>query len=67
MYSLREIIIFCAGAQAFHTCTHIAFMFSGSLPIKIWGINFTSLLNLGAIIINGLSTIALIWWAAQLS
>jgi hypothetical protein len=67
MYSLREIIIFFAGVQAFHTFTHLAFMFSGILPITIWGIHFTPLLNIAALIINGLSTVALMWWAAQLT
>ncbi len=66
MYSLREIIIFCAGAQAFHTFTHLAFMFSGTLPMKVWGINFTPFFNLIAVIINALSTVALIWWASTL-
>ncbi len=67
MYSMREMIIFFAGAQAFHTFTHLAFMFSGALPLKVWGINFTPFLNLFAIIINGLSTVALLWWASSLS
>ena len=67
MYSMREIIIFFAGVQAFHTFSHFAFMVSGTLPVKVWGINFTPFLNVFALIINALSTVALVWWASTLS
>jgi len=65
--SKRDIIIFLAGAQAFHTLTHIALMFSRLLPFKMYGIAFTVGLNNFAVIFNAISTISLLWWADKLS
>lgn len=66
MISLRDVIIFLAGAQAFHTISHIAIGYLHILPIKIFGINWTQQLNLFAIIINAVITILLLWWVSKL-
>lgn len=67
MISLRDIVIFLAGAEAFHTISHIAIGYLHVLPIKICHINWTQRLNVIAIITNALITIALLWWAMKLS
>jgi len=63
MWTTKEIFIFFAGAQAFHTLSHIFFALSGVLPIRFWGITWTQQSNLYAIIINGLITVVLLWLA----
>lgn len=63
MWSTRDIIFFLAGAEAFHTVSHIAMNYLGILPIKCCGITWTKRLNTLSIIINALITIALLWWA----
>ncbi len=50
MWTKRDLIIFFAGAEAFHAFSHI--VISGSLPFTIWGITLTPTLNMWAIIIN---------------
>lgn len=65
MWSKREIIIFFTGAQAFHTLSHILIGMSDILPIKFIGINWTSKFNIYAIIINGIITLGLFYWAEQ--
>jgi hypothetical protein len=66
MWSLRNIVIFLAGAEAFHTLVHMAFGASSILPIKILFYTLTPQFNLIAIIINALITLGLIWWASTL-
>lgn len=61
----KEILIFLAGAEAFHTLTHVLIGFSGALPIKLFYINWTQQLNLLAVIINGALTIGLLLWASR--
>ena len=66
MYNTREIVIFLAGAQTFHTLSHIIIMYTGSLPIKVFSFSWTKNWNLGAIVINAAITAALFWWASTL-
>lgn len=63
MWSTREIIIFCAGAQAFHTISHLLLGNFCNLPIQFRSFSFTKELNLYASIINAVITVLLIWWA----
>lgn len=63
----RDILIFLAGAEAFHTLTHLIFQFARVLPIKFFSINWTYQLNMWGIIINGLITVGLFWWISKLS
>lgn len=64
MLSKREWIAFAAGAEAFHTFSHIVLTFSG-LPITLMSINVTPQLNAFAIIINGIITVGLFWWLSK--
>jgi hypothetical protein len=63
MWSTREIIIFLAGASAFHTLSHIILPFTKILPITVWGITVTPNLNYFVIGLNVLITLGLIIWA----
>lgn len=65
MFSKKEWIIFAAGAAAFHTLSHIAIAYTSLLPLRIFGIEWTSMLNLFAIAINAILTGALLYWAAH--
>ena len=66
MCTTREIVIFLAGAEAFHTLSHVMIGFSGTLPINFFFITWNQQLNLVGIIINGLITAGLLWWAYRL-
>ena len=66
MFDNRDIIIFFAGAQAFHTLSHIALYLCVRFPMKLSFMTFTTTLNLWAIVINAVSTVALLWWASTL-
>lgn len=61
--SKRDIIIFAAGAQAFHTLSHIIIYFSHTLPLQFFSYTFTAQMNSVAIVLNGLITVGLIYWA----
>jgi len=47
----RCLLVFLAGALAFHTIGHIFLAFSNLLPLTVWGITVTQ--NLNYIIILG--------------
>lgn len=64
MWTKRDLIIFFAGAEAFHTFSHI--VLSGSLPITIWSITVTPTFNMWAIILNAAIAIWLFIWASRL-
>lgn len=65
MCSKGDLIVFLAGAQTFHTLSHILLSFTETLPIKVFSITWTQQLNIVAIVINGLVTAALLWWASR--
>lgn len=67
MFSLRNILIFFAGFEFFHTISHIAMPFLVSFPLDLKFMLLTSTMNNWAIVINGIITIALLWWASRLS
>lgn len=64
--SQREWVLFAAGAEAFHTLSHISIYFAGILPMKFLFVDWTPQLNTAGIIINGLITLGLLWWASEL-
>ena len=66
MCSKRDVIIFFAGAQVFHTLSHIILNFTDTLPINVFSITWTQQLNVAAIAINGLITVGLLWWSSKL-
>lgn len=65
MFTTREILIFLAGAEAFHTLSHLIIAWSGTLPIKFFGVTWDKQSNLYGIIINAVITAGLLWLAYQ--
>ncbi len=61
---LRDIVLFFAGFEFFHTMTHVFFSFLVPLDLKF--IILTPTLNTWSIVINALITLALLWWAKRL-
>ncbi len=66
MCTLRDIVIFFAGAAFFHTLSHIILPYFVSMPLDIGIMVLTPTLNLWIIGINALITLALLWWAYKL-
>lgn len=62
----RDFIVFLAGAQAFHTFSHIVLAYMVKLPMETNWVLVTPALNIGAIIVNGLITLGLLFWASRL-
>lgn len=62
----RDFIIFLAGAEAFHTFSHILLAYMVKMPMETNWVVLTPTLNYWAIIINGLITIGLLWYAQRL-
>jgi hypothetical protein len=65
--NLKNILIFLAGAEFFHTFVHVMLAYVNRFPIDMKLTVLTSSLNIWGIIINGLITIGLLWWASRLS
>ncbi len=64
---LRDIVVFLAGMEFFHTVIHTVFAFFVPLPLDLKFYLLTPTLNLwGGIITNGIITIFLLWWAVKL-
>jgi hypothetical protein len=68
MLSLREAAIFLAGAQTFHTLSHVWLRFSGLLPLRLRmpSMTWTVAWNDGAVALNAVFTALLYWWVWQL-
>lgn len=66
MLKLRDVVIFIAGAEFFHTLSHIILPYFIKMPLDIKFLMFTHTLNVWAIIINAIFTIILLWWASRL-
>lgn len=66
MCSKRDIVIFLAGAEAFHTLSHVIISFTDMLPMTVWNITVTQQLNVMAIAANAVITAGLLWWASRL-
>ncbi len=66
MCTKRDALVFLAGAQVFHTISHVIINFTDTLPIKVFSITWTQQLNVLAIAINGLVTVGLFWWISRL-
>ena len=67
MCTKKEVIIFFAGAEAFHTFGHLMLEISGLLPLHPSWLPFalTPQLNAFAIAVNALITIGLLYWASK--
>lgn len=66
MIKLRDVIVFLAGAEFFHTLSHIILPFFIALPIHTTIIEVTNTVNYVAILINAIITLLLLWWAKKL-
>ena len=66
MWTKREVIIFFAGVEAFHTLSHLTLSISGQLPMRLFGFTVTTGLNAWAIAVNAAITAVLLWWAGRL-
>ncbi len=67
MWSKKDYIIFFAGIEAFHTISHGIILFTGILPLELPFITWTQQLNIIAIVVNAIITVALLWWASRLT
>ena len=67
MCSVRDVIVFLAGAEFFHTLSHIFIRYFVTLPMPTKLIEITTNLNNTAIVINGIITIILIFLAMRTS
>lgn len=63
MWTKKEALLFLAGAEAFHTVSHIFLSGSHLLPFTAYGITVTQTFNAVAIAINALITGILLVWA----
>lgn len=64
---LRDVVIFLAGAEFFHTLVHILLPYTMQFPIVTHFSTVSLGMNRWAIVVNGLITILLLWWAKRLS
>jgi|GEM_PF-889273 len=65
MWTKKNVIIFFAGAEAFHTLSHILLPRFVQLPMMFGNFLYTQQWNIGAIVFNGIVTVALLWWASK--
>lgn len=63
---LRDVVVFLAGAEFFHTLSHFIVANIVVLPWHTKYMVVTENLNNQAIVINGVITVALLWWASRL-
>ena len=66
MFSLRDVVVFFAGAVFFHTISHIMLPNFIALP---WDMNFmilTKTMNYWIIGVSAVITLLLLWWASKL-
>jgi hypothetical protein len=66
MCKARDLVLFLAGAEFFHTITHLFTPYLVQLPFKTNVFLLTVQINTWAIVINGAITIALIVWACKM-
>ncbi|CDZ81814.1 hypothetical protein BN1013_02350 [Candidatus Rubidus massiliensis] len=66
MFTLKNVVIFLAGAEFFHTFVHIMLAYANQFPLDMKVVVLTSTINMWGIIINALITIALLLWASRL-
>lgn len=65
MITKRDVLIFLAGAMAFHTLSHLVLAVSGILPFTFFNIVWTQNKNTLAIVLNAIITFGLLWWAGK--
>lgn len=66
MWSLRDVILFLAGAEFFHTIFHFILPYIVELPLQLNFVELTPNLNYAMILVNALITALLLFWAYRL-
>jgi hypothetical protein len=57
--------MFFAGAQLFHTLGHVVIALTHTLPIHIFGWNYTQHTNAYITLVNLAVAVWLVWWAQK--
>lgn len=65
MCTQRDILVFAAGAMAFHTISHIIMPTIIPLPLHVISFNFTAGMNIVAIVFSAAATLALLYFAQK--
>lgn len=65
--NLRDWVVFFAGAQFFHTVSHIMLPYFMTLPVDMKVVVLTANMNFWAIGINAIIMVLLLWWAKKLN
>ncbi len=60
----EHVLLFLAGAEAFHSLTHAFFWISNQTFVVPWLV-VTPIWNLGSAIVNGFIAIGLVYWALR--
>lgn len=68
MFTLKEIVMFLAGASAFHTFSHLVLPAMVQMPMAVkWPkMTLTSGFNTTVVVVNAAVTAALLVWAIKL-
>lgn len=66
MFKLRDVVIFFAGVEFFHTISHLVLPYFMTLPIDMKFMVLTPTINMWIVITNAIITIALLFWAYRL-
>lgn len=66
MFSLKNLLIFVAGAAFFHAISHILFPFYIDLPFQVKGFALTTTINFWAIVGSFALSAVLLWFASKL-
>lgn len=66
MCSLRDVLIFLAGAAFFHTISHMMLPMFVKLPMSFGVMILSTMGNIWIIVGSALLTIVLLWWACRL-
>jgi len=61
----HHVLLFLAGAAAFNTLDHIFVTFSGTLPIRVFGMEYGQGYNMIGIIVSALITAGLLYAAKR--
>lgn len=64
---LRDVVLFLAGAEFFHTLAHVMMSYFMTMPVDMKIMLVTSTMNNYAIVGNALVTVLLLWWVRRLS
>lgn len=67
MWTKRELLLFLAGFELFHTISHIVIAKLGDTPVKVYFPEETwRKWNFWTIIVNGVITLGLLIWASKI-